>query len=285
MSDATANYPLGQKITDAYGATQLGTETWFPDLDYSSASHPKGVRLSPREVQAVLVKNSSGGALTAGRFVTWSASAVGTEIGATAGVNSQPCGQVDPYLSTTVANGETFWLITSGPTTVTASAAITAGADIQVAATGKVSANVTGSIGKAIGSAAVDGDTLRALIDCSDAGSLGASASGYLSATQQTLVAGGGAVNVTSYYTAGASDAGGDAWTLADGAYVGQLKKIKLITDGGGDAVLTPTNLGGGTTITFADVGDYALLLWDGTDWQPIELGNDADGSTSPTLA
>lgn len=104
-------------------------------------------------------------------------------------------------------------------------------------------------------------------------------------AAQQTLAAGGGAVNVTSYYTAGASDAGGDAWTLADGVRVGQLKKIQLVTDGGGNATLTPTNLSGGTTITFADAGDYCVLLWNGSDWVAIELGNDADGATAPALA
>lgn len=106
-----------------------------------------------------------------------------------------------------------------------------------------------------------------------------------LAAAQQSLVAGGGAVSITTFYTAGASDAGGDAWTLANGTYLGQLKKIQLITDGGGDAVLTPTSLSGGTTITFADAGDFALLIWNGTAWVAIELGNDADGATAPALA
>jgi hypothetical protein len=104
-------------------------------------------------------------------------------------------------------------------------------------------------------------------------------------AAQQTLAAGGGAVTITEYYTAGASDAGGDAWTLADATQVGHIKKIQLVTDGGGDATLTPTSLNGGTTITFADVGDYAILQWDGTGWTPIELGNDADGTSAPALA
>lgn len=90
-------------------------------------------------------------------------------------------------------------------------------------------------------------------------------------AAQQTLAAGGGAVDVTSYLTIGASDAGGDAWTLADGTVVGQLKKIILGTDGGGDAVLTPTNLAGGTTITFNDANDYVVLVWDGGEWNVIE--------------
>jgi len=104
-------------------------------------------------------------------------------------------------------------------------------------------------------------------------------------AAQQTLAAGGGAVTITEYYTSGASDAGGDAWTLADGAQIGQLKKIQLTTDGGGDATLTPTSLSGGSTITFADVGDYAILCWDGSNWVVLELGNDADGTTAPVLA
>lgn len=104
-------------------------------------------------------------------------------------------------------------------------------------------------------------------------------------ATQQTLAAGGGAVDVVSYYTAGASDAGGDAWTLADGLKVGQLKKVQLVTDGGGDATLTPTTFADGSTITFADAGDYAVLLWTPSGWTAIELGNDADGATAPVVA
>ena len=76
---------------------------------------------------------------------------------------------------------------------------------------------------------------------------------------------------------------GADAGTLADGAQIGQLKKVRLIVDGG-DGTLTPTNLAGGTSITFADAGDTALLMWNGTDWVAIELSNDADGATAPVL-
>jgi len=35
----------------------------------------------------------------------------------------------------------------------------------------------------------------------------------------------------------------------------------------GGDGTLTPTNLAGGTTITFNDVGDGVILFFDGTNW------------------
>lgn len=101
-------------------------------------------------------------------------------------------------------------------------------------------------------------------------------------AAQQDL-SGAGAITVTEYYTAWTTT-GVDAGTLADGAQVGQVKKIQLIVVGG-DGTLTPDNLSGGTTITFADAGDYAVLQWDGSNWVAIELGNDADGATAPVLA
>ena len=90
-------------------------------------------------------------------------------------------------------------------------------------------------------------------------------------------------MNVTTFYTA-VTTTGANALTLANGTFAGQLKKIKMIVDGG-DGTLTPTALTGGTTITFADAGDYVLLLWDGDSWVPVELGNDADGATAPVLA
>lgn len=88
----------------------------------------------------------------------------------------------------------------------------------------------------------------------------------------QNITAGtGGAINVTSYFTTINTDAGGDAFTLANGTVIGQLKKIYLLVDGGGNAVITPVNLAAGTTITMNDAGDYVVLLWNGTDWVVIE--------------
>lgn len=105
-------------------------------------------------------------------------------------------------------------------------------------------------------------------------------------AALENITAGtGGAISVTCWYTTINTDAGGDAFTLADGVIKGQLKKIQLIVDGGGDAVVTPTNLAAGTDITFADAGDFVILAWDGSDWRMIEAGNGADGVSSPTLA
>ena len=105
----------------------------------------------------------------------------------------------------------------------------------------------------------------------------------YIPMAAAQSLSGAGAINVTSYLTKWTTTAA-DAGTLADGVQIGQLKKIQLIVDGG-DGTLTPANLASGTTITFADAGDFALLIWNGVDWVAIELGNDADGATAPVLA
>lgn len=101
-------------------------------------------------------------------------------------------------------------------------------------------------------------------------------------ATQQNL-SGAGAINITSYYTAWTTT-GVNAGTLADGVVKGQLKKIHMVADGG-DGTLTPSNLSGGTTITFGDVGDYVILYFNGTAWVMIESGNQSDGSSAPAFA
>ena len=90
-------------------------------------------------------------------------------------------------------------------------------------------------------------------------------------ATDNIAAAAGGAISVTNYFTTINTDAGGDAFTLANGTQVGQLKLIRLVVDGGGDAVITPANLAAGTTITMNDAGDEVELQWNGTDWVVIK--------------
>ena len=87
------------------------------------------------------------------------------------------------------------------------------------------------------------------------------------SGTVQAL-SGAGAVNITSLATVFTSTATGNALTLADGAQ-GQLKTIIYVAEaaGGDTGVLTPANLGSGTTITFNAVGDSVTLQFAGTDW------------------
>jgi len=96
---------------------------------------------------------------------------------------------------------------------------------------------------------------------------------------------GAGAINVTSFYSS-VTSTGGDAITLAAGTELGQLKKIQMIVDGG-NSTLTIANPVSASldVITFADVGDYVLLMWAGTAWRVLELGNDADGVSAPGIA
>jgi hypothetical protein len=109
-------------------------------------------------------------------------------------------------------------------------------------------------------------------------GSITTTKANFVPVLVQQALSGAGAVNLTTYYTA-ITNTGSDALTLADSTQVGHLKKVKMIVDPGTDSTLTfNTN----ATIVFADVGDYAILVWNGSDWIPIELGNDADGATAP---
>jgi hypothetical protein len=90
------------------------------------------------------------------------------------------------------------------------------------------------------------------------------------SATVQAL-SGPGAVNITALATAFTSTATGNALTLADGV-AGQLKTIVYVAEaaGGDTGILTPTNLGSATTITFNAVGDSVTLQFIGADWWVI---------------
>jgi hypothetical protein len=165
----------------------------------------------------------------------------------------------------------------AGTRKMVASEAITAGNFVFSAAGGKIAADGSVLEGEALEAATADGD----IIEVMTLGS-GTVLGGYIAAAQQAL-SGAGAINVTTFYTAWTTT-GANAGTLANGTFPGQLKKIKQIVDGG-VGTLTPTALTGGTTISFEDAGDYALLLWDGDSWVPVELGNDADGATAPVLA
>ena len=95
-------------------------------------------------------------------------------------------------------------------------------------------------------------------------------ATGPVFGTIQSL-SGAGAVNITTLTTAFTSTAAGNALTLADGA-AGQLKTIVYVAEaaGGDTGVLTPTNLGSATTITFNAVGDSVTLQFIGADWWVI---------------
>ena len=88
---------------------------------------------------------------------------------------------------------------------------------------------------------------------------------------QNTITAGtGGAISVNNYLTIVDTDAGGDAFTLTDGL-IGQLKKIRMGVDGGGDAVITPATAVGFTTITMNDANDFVILIMKPAGWFVLE--------------
>lgn len=86
-------------------------------------------------------------------------------------------------------------------------------------------------------------------------------------------LSGSGAVNVTQAVTKFTSTATGNALSLVDGVE-GQLKTIVYVAEAAGadTGILTPNNLGAGTTITFNNVGDACILQFLGTDWWAISL-------------
>jgi hypothetical protein len=73
-----------------------------------------------------------------------------------------------------------------------------------------------------------------------------------------------GAINLTDPVTTLAVGAGNLAFTLADGE-AGQIKVIKLISTGGGDAVITPATFHDGTTLTLDTVNESVILVYHAT--------------------
>lgn len=282
MSDSVCNLPMGRVTSDAYALAQLGVEAYFLDIDYAE-QNPLPAPVTSARRRCILVRNTGAGTLAAGAFVTWKAGKAGTEVDAVAGIHATPAGQVDPFLSAAVAIGESFWMIVEGPTQVTAAETIAAGNGLRCAASGKVSVGTTNVIGHALEAATyTDTDVVvRAYIDCPAVGSLAGSA-GILPAVQDTR-AGAGAVSITTYYT-NVTTASAAAITLANGSFIGQLKKIQMTVDGG-DATLTMTGQSGASTVVFANVGEFVLLQWNGAVWVIVERGNATTGVTPPSIS
>ncbi len=106
---------------------------------------------------------------------------------------------------------------------------------------------------------------------------------GFFPTIAAQALSGAGAVNVTAYLTKFTSTGAAQALTIASGTQIGQRKKVSHVVDGG-SGVLTGVFVGG-TTITFTTVGEFADLLWTGSAWAVLELGNTATPGTAPALA
>ena len=93
-----------------------------------------------------------------------------------------------------------------------------------------------------------------------------------------------GAISVANFLSTIDTSAGATAYTLANGVVPGQLKKILLRVDNG-DATVTGAFAAANNTLTFSDAGEYALLMWDGTDWIALELSSVLNMAHAPVLS
>jgi hypothetical protein len=154
------------------GTSYLGSVKVFSDVDPRTTN--TGIVLSNRLVTCVAVRNTSGAALLPGTVAKFKKSAILTEVdGAATAIANAPIGVVDEYLPASgVANGDIFWLVTSGPTAIMTSATFAPGALVGIGAGGTAAVGAAGtSIGVAI-SAVVLGKVRTLTNVAADGGSL-----------------------------------------------------------------------------------------------------------------
>lgn len=82
-------------------------------------------------------------------------------------------------------------------------------------------------------------------------------------------LSGAGAIDLNTSTTLWTTT-GANAATLGNGQMPGQVHKVLMVADGG-DGTLTATSPSNFSSFTFNDVGDYALFMWTGVAWSPIE--------------
>ena len=168
MSDFVGSIPrLGYKVSSPHQDGLLGRKFKFADT--TLLSDGTEVTLSGMEVEAVWVKNVGSTSLSPGTQCNWSS--VGTTVDGLSSATDNPAGTVDGSLSSAVAQGEKFLLITDGPTKVLSGASYSAGARLKSAANGKTIANPLSSVaelscgfGRAIEAAGASDQLKRALV-------------------------------------------------------------------------------------------------------------------------
>ncbi len=114
------------------GSNVVGTRKVFRD------ENPKtGALNSNRTVECIAVKNTSGSALVPGSVAKFKDAAILSEVDGLATTSTALMGVVDEYLpSSGVPDGEIFWLVVKGPSTVTkTSTSVAAGASYGLSAT------------------------------------------------------------------------------------------------------------------------------------------------------
>lgn len=114
------------------GSTVIGVRKEFRDED------PKtGALKSNRPVECIAVKNTSGSALLPGAVAKFKDADIIGSVDGLATTSTALMGVVDEYLPAAgVADGEVFWLVVRGPSTVTkTSTSVSAGASYGLSAT------------------------------------------------------------------------------------------------------------------------------------------------------
>lgn len=114
------------------GSNIVGTRKVFRD------ENPKtGALNSNHTVECIAVKNTSGSALVPGSVAKFKDAAILSEVDGLATTSTALMGVVDEYLSSSgVPDGEIFWLVVKGPSTVTkTSTSVAAGAAYGLSAT------------------------------------------------------------------------------------------------------------------------------------------------------
>jgi len=139
MSERLHPYGLGQ-TSDAAELTHLeGYRGLF--TDYASKSYGAVAQLTGGTVEAIWVKNESGGVLLPGACTTWNIANVGKGVAASPASGKTIIGVVDPYIPAAgVADDDHFWLVVKGPAKIISNGAgiLTNGDYVSNAGSGKV---------------------------------------------------------------------------------------------------------------------------------------------------
>ena len=152
-------------VSDAVsGKSVTGTQKVFIDAD--PRTNKSGVNYSNRTVTCIAVRNTSSGAILPGAVVKFKAAALLDEVDGAAANAVGLVGVVDEYLPATgCAVNDVCWVVVSGPTAITTSATLAAGASLTATA-GKAAASDPAKPAEVIGYAlaAPAGGVVRALV-------------------------------------------------------------------------------------------------------------------------
>jgi len=126
----------------------LGQLARFQDQDQTDPNAIIPVTGVP--IWAIYVMNDSGGTLGSGLGVKFKSGYVGTRVGGLSGADEVADGIVDPFIgsssSSTVANGDYFWMIIQGPIDIEiGSGGVSANDAIKTIASGKFATGTYGT--------------------------------------------------------------------------------------------------------------------------------------------